>query len=143
MLMRLKGSGRTAAGRVLALAYLLCILAPAFAFAGEAAAAPCFGGAHQPGAHHGPSTMGEHAGHHARAMIDPAFAATLPPGEQHPDQRRESSFGPCCSLLCVGALAMVLNDIFPPAKPNAVRAQGDIDALADHAPARLYRPPIL
>jgi hypothetical protein len=152
MLTRLTRTGRLTAARLLGLAYLLCVLAPAlsFAFAGAARAAPCL-----TEDEHGRGIVHEHAAgaaqhvhadghshHHsgaAEATGDAAAAAQpiAPAGDHH-----KSAGGQCCGMACVSALPATLTDVVRPDTPRSICVSAAYRAIADDAPPRHYRPPI-
>lgn len=155
MLVRLSRAKRVGAGRLVALVYLLCVLAPTLSFAlpYSQAVSPCVAGAdHVPGmmhvhaaSHdHGDGQMHDHAAAHSHAgASDHATsvqAAALP--EQAPSKRSHSSDGKCCGLMCLSALPATLVDV---ATPSAPRASTEIDRyreVAESGPSERYRPPI-
>ena len=150
-------SRRSIAGRLLALVYLFCVLAPAmsFAFADGARAAPCLiEDEHGIGIVH----VHEHAadaasphlhndGHshaHAKSIVasdddrDAAgFRAASVPADHH-----KSSNGQCCGMVCVNALPAKLDELARPVAPRSICLAANYRALADDAPPRHYRPPI-
>ena len=162
MLVRLTKATRLKAGRILALAYLLCVLAPSasFAFGEGARAAPCLiGDVHGKGLAHvhenaSPrhSEKNEHS--HARAteaihdhgVSEPAqaqaneVAAALSSDDAAGDHHK--SGGQCCGLMCVTALPAVILDIGQPAAPECIYVFTTYRNVADSAPPRHYRPPI-
>lgn len=111
MLVRLSKAKRLRAGRLVALIYLLCVLAPTLSLAlpGSQAVSPCLGGAE-----HVPGMMHVHAASHvdadeythdhamAHSHVDApdhalsVQAPTVP--EQTPSKGSHSSDGKCCSL---------------------------------------------
>lgn len=154
MLTRLTRSGRLTAARVLALAYLLCVLAPAlsFAFAGAARAAPCLT-EHDHGrgivhVHEHAAAASQHVhadshSHHhsaaAEAAEDAAAAPQLisPAGDHH-----KSAGGQCCGMACVSALPATLTDVVRPDTPRSICLSATYRAIADNTPPQHYRPPI-
>lgn len=154
MLRRLTRTGRLTAARVLALAYLLCVLAPAlsFAFAGAARATPCLTEEeHGRGIVHVHEHVAAasqhvhadgHSDHHsavAEAAEDAAAAAqpTLPAGDHH-----KSAGGQCCGMVCVSALPATLTDVVRPDAPRSNCVSATYRAIADNTPPQHYRPPI-
>lgn len=151
---------------MVALIYLLCILAPSLSYAmpGEHAGIRCMtiegmtSGAmqmHAQDAHdqdalahhllkngheHGHSAINapEQAGHHAHA-IAVALAGEKRPAPTSP----HTDSGQCCAMMCVSALPAPLFDIATPSVPTAIRVVVDSREMADSAPSRLYRPPIV
>jgi hypothetical protein len=158
MFVGLTRTQRRRAGWIIALAYLFCVLAPAFSFAlpGSHAVAYCLtDDDHVPGLAHvhsesvvqhvhkdgrvhdhpGPSTHVHAVGdHHAKpvALSDGSGPAKAP----HP------SDGKCCGLICVTALPASEVNVAKPLLPKAIRVSENLRTLRDNAPPRLYRPPI-
>jgi len=152
MLTALTRTGRLVSARLLALAYLFCVLAPAvsFAFAGAAHAAPCL-----TKDEHGRGIVHQHAagfserihsdGHsryhltvvkaaeHAAAMAQPIS----PAGDHH-----KSAGGQCCGMVCVSALPTTLTDVVRPDTPRSICVSANYRAIADNTPPQHYRPPI-
>lgn len=141
------------AARLLALAYLLCVLAPAlsFAFADGAQAVP--------GLTEGEQGLGvvhihEHAagaGQHVHADGDSRHDSTITHASRHdadtptepasyPDHK--SANGHCCGLVCVSALPATTTEIARPSAPRSICVSADHRAVADNTPQQRYRPPI-
>lgn len=137
MLARLPNSIRIRAGRLLALVYLLCVLAPATALAlGDLA--PCLQAEasavqtdtnsvaslhiHDAGSH-------DHGGRHVND------------GHAHHHHGKTSS-GPCCAMLCLSAVPAELPSIVKPSQPVSVLVSVSFRPLRGEAPPLLYRPPI-
>lgn len=146
MLARLTNPIRIRAGWLLALVYLLCVLAPAAALA-AGNDAPCLEAEtgmatmiqadsmqaeldsvatlhiHQAGSHdHGAlHTDDNHAHHHHGGKISP---------------------GPCCAMLCLSAVPADLPAIAKPSLPISVLVSASFRPLRGEAPPLLYRPPI-
>lgn len=155
MLVRLTKATRLKAGRLVALAYLLCVLAPSatFAFGDGARAAPCLTeNEHGRGAIH----VHEHAvsahadGHdHTHAVeashVHNVVAAAVDVVESPLDNAagdHHKSGGQCCGLMCVTALPTVIAEFEGPAAPKSLRVSATYRNFADGAPPRHYRPPI-
>lgn len=155
MLVRLSRAKRLRAGRLVALVYLLCVVAPTLSFAlpGSRAVSPCLAGAA-----HVPGMMHVHAASHVDAdehMQDRAMAyshvgasdhassvqaPTVP--EQTPSKGSHSSDGKCCGLTCLSALPATLVEVVMPSVP---RASAEVDRyrdVAESGPSERYRPPI-
>jgi hypothetical protein len=158
MLMSLTRLKRVRAGRIVALIYLLCVLAPTISFAlpGLHSLASCLTDTnHVPGmmhvhaeaqtAHvHRDGHVHDHAvGHsHASPSDDAASIQASTAPEQTPSKGSHSSDGQCCGLMCVTALPATVIDIVKPAAPTALCEVEGFRNVADSAPPRLYRPPI-
>ena len=157
MLSRLTRTRRTTAGRLLALAYLFCVLAPAvsFAFADGARAAPCLTeNEHGMGIVHVHEHVGAVAQHvhadgrshnHSSLAVasgsdDVAAAASDP--DTLPLDHHKSSGGQCCGMACVSALPATVTEVVRPTVPLSICLSTDYRAVADNAPPQRYRPPI-
>lgn len=141
--------------RMLALAYLFCVLAPALslAFAGATRAAPCLiqdahGRAivheHAAGAaqhvhadghphYHSAAAQASEAAEDAAAAVQPIS----PAGDHH-----KSASGQCCGMVCVSALPATLTDVVRPDAPRSICVSANYRAIADNTPPQHYRPPI-
>ena len=140
MTVRLKKSIRVRTGRLLALAYLLCVLAPGAALA-VGSPAPCFldatanavivkaGGA---AAVHNMHETGSqlHGGMHANG------------GHAHHHHDGKASSGPCCAMLCLSAIPADLPSFAKPPLPMSLPAAADFRPLRSEVPPLLDRPPI-
>lgn len=147
MLLRLTRSMRIRVGRLIALAYLFCVFAPAAALAWGNGAAPCLGDEaaladlapahHQVQASHTHGDVphdhaGMHRHHHAAAQDAPA--------PHHHDGK--GHVGPCCAMMCVSALPADLPVVAKPLLPISACAAEIVVRLHSAAPPRHYRPPI-
>lgn len=154
MLVRLTRTKRLRAGWLIALAYLLCVLAPTISYAlpGLHTPAPCLTDVnHVPGmvhVHSGPQHVHKDGGIHDHAAAQGHFAADdrsmseTSDSSSVPEKAADLSDGQCCGLICVTALPATVIDIMKPsALPVLCEAEGSRD-VADNAPPRLYRPPI-
>jgi hypothetical protein len=137
MLIRLTRATRLRAASTLALLYLLCVLAPAaaFAFGDGSRAAHCL-----TDGNHGLQSvhLHEHDGGKAHAHQD---------GSSHehskaPDGRHKSSDSQCCGLVCLSALPASILEVETPTLPALIAVSVDQEDIAGKAPERLYRPPI-
>lgn len=158
MLVRLTRTHRVTAGWIVALAYLLCVLAPTMSYAlpGEHALAPCLTDeSHVPGmvhVHAGAPARHTHAdGHvhehsaahsHANSGGDHRSMSMALNSRSLPDKVPRSADGQCCGLMCVTALPASLIDIVTPSVPTAACEAESYRKVTDKAPSRLYRPPI-
>lgn len=145
MLLRLTRSMRIKVGRVIALAYLFCVLAPAASLAWGSAMAPCLGDevmladlvqVHHPlVASHGDAPH-EHAGarphHHVTANDEPV--------PHH--HGGKGTVGPCCAMMCVSALPADLPSVAKPLLPISACAPEIVASLRGAEPPQHYRPPI-
>lgn len=157
MLVRLTRVQRLRAGWFVALAYLLCVLAPTISFAlpGQHPVAPCLTGeSHMVGMVHVSNSAPAHM-HGDRHTHDHSVAhssAEHADGHNHAlvaiDDTSNSHKAPhapnglCCGLMCVSALPATLADIVTPSVPTALRVAEGYRAVTARAPALLYRPPI-
>ena len=147
MLRRLTRRVRIAAGWLIALAYLSCVVAPGAALALGHGPVPCFAedfpvavvaDAHGPAAMmhmhadgHGHDHMVMHLHHQGGSEDQPAH---------HHDGK--SLPGPCCAMLCVVAIPADLPDVGEPAQPTASRIAEAAFRVPGRVPPLLYRPPI-
>jgi hypothetical protein len=161
MLVRLSRAKRLRAGWLLALAYLLCVLAPGVAFAlgdGRLAAHCLFedlpiglaiqeqetshAGVHQHLAQAAHEHLGhhDHAAHHAQAidLVGAKTSQSLPaPGDHHATPGVQ-----CCGMLCVSALPVVIAEMLTP-HPLVTFCPAETSRnVADNPPPQHYRPPI-
>jgi hypothetical protein len=168
MFVRLTRAKRLMAGRVIALVYAFCVLAPTLSFAlpGSQAESPCLTDTnHVPGMMHfhadAPAThlhadgiMHDH-GMQAQAIahphtspshdspshdLAPIKASALP--DQAPPKGTHSSSAQCCGLMCLTALPAALLEIVTPSVPTLSQEIDGYLEVADNGPSRLYRPPI-
>lgn len=153
MLIRLTKGTRLKAGRLVALAYLLCVMTPSatFAFGDGTRAAPCLTESeHGRGpVHVHELTVPAHADTHVHARNAPhvheAAAAALDAVETSLDDGagdHHKSGGDCCGLMCVTALPAAIADFGRPAAPETLCVSATYRSVADSAPPRHYRPPI-
>lgn len=154
MLVRLTRTRRLRAGWLIALAYLLCVLAPTISYALPGAHAPArwlTDKNHVPGmvhVHSGTQHVHDdgHTHDHAAAQVvtagDDDSMAMTSGSKSLPEKARHSSDGQCCGLMCVTAIPATVVEL---AKPCALTALCEVEGyrnVADNAPPRLYRPPI-
>jgi hypothetical protein len=132
---------RIRVGRIIALVYLFCVLAPAASLA-WGSAAPCLGDegladlapTHQHmAASHG-DVPHEHAGTPSQT------AAKDAPAPNHHDGK--GTVGPCCAMMCVSALPADLPSVATPVRPMSTCAPEIAPSLHSAAPPQHYRPPI-
>ncbi len=149
---------RLRAGWIVALLYLLCVLAPTMSFAlpGSHAVAPCLiDASHVPGTVHvhteAPTQHVHNNGHmhdhaaalsHANSGGDQRSTSIALNGKRASEKAPHSSDGQCCGLMCVTALPAPLIDIVKPSAPPALCEVEGYRKATDNAPPRLYRPPI-
>jgi hypothetical protein len=144
MLRQLTRSMRIRVGRLVVLAYLFCVLAPAAALAWGHGPAPCLDDAlptvpvhHQMSASHthgGPTH--DHAGMHPHHQA----AAQDVPAPHHHDGK--DHVGPCCAMMCISALPADLPSVAKPLQPVSACAPEIVACLHSAAPPLHYRPPI-
>ncbi|MBB4364425.1 hypothetical protein GGD65_005483 [Bradyrhizobium sp. CIR18] len=145
MLLRLTRAMRIRVGRIIALAYLFCVLAPAASLALGSGPAPCLDEAlladpapvhHQMGAGHAhDGASHDHAGVHAHHQAKQDAPA------QH-DHGGKRTVGPCCAMMCVSALPADLPVVATPVQPMSTCAAEIVASLHSAAPPLHYRPPI-
>ncbi|WP_244521572.1 hypothetical protein [Bradyrhizobium sp. DOA9] len=132
-------------GRIIALAYLFCVLAPAASLA-WGSAAPCLGDealAELVPVHH--HMVASHvASHgdvpHEHAGTSSQTAAKDAPVPNHHDGK--GTVGPCCAMMCVSALPADLPSVATPVRPMSTCAPEIVPSLHSAAPPQHYRPPI-
>ena len=145
MLLQLTRSIRIRVGRIIALAYLFCVLAPAASLAWGSGPAPCLDDAlladlvpmqHQMPAGHMHGSSHDHADVHAHHHV----AAQDAPAQHHHDGK--GKVGPCCAMMCVSALPADLPAVAKPVQPVSACVPDVVVSLHSEAPPLLYRPPI-
>lgn len=155
MLSRLTRTKRSMAGRLLALIYLFCVLAPAmsFALADGARAAPCLTEnehgmsivhVHEHGVSqhvHKDGRTHDHSSPAVASALDDV-AAVAADSNSLPVDHHKSSGGQCCGMVCVNALPATVTEFVRPIAPRSICLSTDYRAVADNAPPQLYRPPI-
>jgi hypothetical protein len=146
------------AGWIVALVYLLCVLAPTISYAlpGEHSVAPCLtddghisGMVHMysdaPAQHvHADGHVHDHSAAHQTAKSDgdhPSMKVALN-GKAVPEKAPHASGGQCCGLICISALPATLIDIVTPSAPTALCKVEGYRKATDNTPSRHYRPPI-
>ncbi len=146
MLLQLTRAMRIKVGRIIALAYLFCVLAPAASLAWGSSPAPCLDETlladlvplhHQmPGGHMHDGVPHDHAGAHAHHQ---AAAQDAPASHHHGGK---GTAGPCCAMMCVSALPADLPTVAKPTAPVSACAPEIVASLHSTAPPLHYRPPI-
>jgi len=146
MLLRLTRSMRIRVGRIIALAYLFCVVAPAASLAWGNGPAPCLDDVlltdlvpvhHQMQAGHvHDGALHDHAAPHAHHKT----AAQDAPASHHHDSK--GTVGPCCAMMCVSALPADLPNLATPVRPMSTCAPEIVASLHSTAPPQHYRPPI-
>jgi hypothetical protein len=147
----LSRSKRIAVGHIIALAYLLCVLAPGAALAFGSASAPCLDelfavrvvDAASDAPSHGPHMHAHGSGHdHGSTHLRHDAQAGVAGGHHGHDHHGKDAPGPCCALMCLSAMPAALLSLATPDLP-ALACAGETDrSLHGEAPALLYRPPI-
>jgi ABC-type Zn2+ transport system substrate-binding protein/surface adhesin len=136
MFVRLTRSKRAKAGWLVALLYLLCVLAPGAALAlGDAAS--CLPMTVRATAEKHDHAHALHAADHTDAHAGHGTA-----GETRHQHHDKTSPGPCCAMLCVSAIASDLPGIARPVQPKSIQVSDNFQRLPGKAPPLLYRPPI-
>ncbi|MGJ5075057.1 hypothetical protein [Bradyrhizobium oligotrophicum] len=141
-----------AAGRLLVLAYIICVVSPGVALA-LGNAAPCLDeppvaavvSPHDATRHEMvmtamPQTMAAHAHHHDHPVADAAMHAPAPAPSHHDHGKMP---GPCCAMMCAVGLAAALPAVALPASLAATSVTPRDEGLPGRTPQRLYRPPIV
>jgi hypothetical protein len=145
MLIRLTRAARFRVASTLAFLYLLCVLAPAaaFAFGDGSRAAHCL-----TDDNHGlrPVHVHEHNGHENDGhKHDGGGVHVHEDGTSHEHSKApagKSTDGQCCGLACLSALPAAISEVEAPALPAMVAVSADQEGIAGNPPDRLYRPPI-
>ena len=139
---------RIRVGRLIALAYLFCVLVPAASLAWGNGPAPCLDDdvvlANLVPAHHQMSAghmHGDATHDHARMHAHHQAAAQDTPAPHHHDGK--GKVGPCCAMMCVSALPTNLPSVARPVLPISNCAPEIVASLHSEAPPLLYRPPIV
>lgn len=162
MFVRLTRPKRFRAGWLLALVYLLCVLAPgiSFAFADGSRAAPCLtdenhglgivhvheysAGASQHVVHKD-GHVHDHSGTLAHFGQSDSSDSAISVTDETPapaNGHHKASGTPCCGMVCLSALPATVVDIVKPFAPTSVCDSENYRNVADSAPPRHYRPPI-
>jgi len=140
MLTSLARMKRVRAGWIVALIYLLCVLAPGVALAlgnpapwlpteiRSAAAAEM---------HHDPVNSSSHEHGDMHGVGHPADA-----GHAKHTHDGKTLPGPCCAMLCLSAIRGDLAAVAKPVQPVSVCVSENFQRLPGKAPPLLYRPPI-
>jgi len=132
------------AGRLIALLYLFCVLAPSAALAFGSGPLPCLDEVHVTVVHD--AAMTDTHRHildasHTVSLHQHGALANAPGHEQH-HRHRTAVPGPCCALMCASAMPAELPSLVMPPSPVSTCAGEVYRSLHGEAPARLYRPPI-
>lgn len=159
MLTRVTRATRLRAGKLLALIYMLCVLAPslAFAFSDGSRAAPCLTeDEHAMGIVHVHDNADRAAAHvHADGRIHDHSATVQNAGDHEGDDRsaksvgdpatttdhHKSSGGQCCGMVCVSALPATIAELTGPSRLTSRCEPARYPGIANNAPPTLYRPP--
>lgn len=144
MLLQMTRTMRIRVGRLIALAYLFCVLAPAAALAWGNGPAPCLDDAllaELVPIHQAMSTSHVHdAAHDHNAMHTHYQSAQDTPAPHHHDDK--GKVGPCCAMMCVSALPADLPSFAKPPQPVSACMPEIVSSLHSAAPPLHYRPPI-
>jgi hypothetical protein len=135
MLIRLTKARRLRTASILAVLYMLCVLAPAaaFAFGDGSRAALCL-----TDDSHGLQSVHVHERDGGKAHVHAD-------GTSHEHSKAsdgKSAKGQCCGLVCLSALPASVSEIQTPALPVMIAVSATHEHAAGTAPDRLYRPPI-
>lgn len=160
MLLCLTKAKRLKAGWLLAVAYMLCILAPgiSFAFSNGGRAAPCLSEeGHVVGiVHVHDVSVGQHidtdgytdahSAMHGKSAFQgdhddvQAAADVQKPSPGHGEHNAPNV--QCCGMVCLSALPATIVDLVEPSVPASICASENYRSIADNTPPTLYRPPI-
>jgi hypothetical protein len=160
MLVRLTRKRRLKAGWLVALVYMLCILAPTLSYAlpGEHSVVHCMtmegmsGSMHmhdegmQPMHVHLDGLPHDHASAQPASMSDADDMAAMfddmdgggIPAKKGP----HTTSGQCCALMCISAMPAPAFEVSAPSAPTVVHITTTYRVAADNAPPEHYRPPI-
>ncbi|CAN5190697.1 hypothetical protein BH11PSE4_BH11PSE4_08920 [soil metagenome] len=148
------------AGWLVALVYMLCVLAPAMSYAlpGEHSVAHCLttdgmsGSVHvhdeaaQPMHAHFDGGTNDHAVATSMLVADADKMASMSGHMDRDDMPAKkgphTTSGQCCALMCVSALPASAFEVWVPSAPKVVHITTTYRATTDNAPAVHYRPPI-
>jgi hypothetical protein len=135
MLIRLTKAMRSRVASMLALLYMLCVLAPvaAFAFGDGSRAAHCL-----TDDNHG--LRSAHVHKHEGGTVHVHEDGTSHEHSKAPDGK--NSDGQCCGLVCLSALPASISQVETPVLPALVAVSANQEDVAGKTPDRLYRPPI-
>jgi hypothetical protein len=138
MLMGLTRAAKSCVASAVALLYLLCVLAPAAAFAiGDASGiVNCL-----TDDNHGLRSAHVHHVH----QHDSGKAHVHEDGSRHEHSKApegKSSDGQCCGLICLSALPASICEVQTPALAAMAVVSANQEDVAGKTPDRLYRPPI-
>ena len=128
MFVRLTRAKRLKAGWLLALAYVLCVLAPGVSFAFSEG-----GHAH------------DHSGIHAHLSQSDSCSDIKTVGAETPvpvNGQHDILGAHCCGMMCVIALPATVMMIVNPIELTSACASENYRGVVDNTPSRLYRPPI-
>lgn len=161
MFAHLTKAKRLRAGWLLALVYLLCVVAPGFSFAlsdGSPTALCPMDGSHQFGImqvhQSGVRTLQdvqtdvhvhEHPAEYSHFSMSDTSGSPISIADETPaptHDHHKSSGMQCCSMICVSALPAALVEIGKPSQPMSCFASETHQHLAGNASPRHYRPPI-
>jgi hypothetical protein len=159
MSLRLTRSMRVLAGRLIALAYLFCVLSPGVALAFGNGPEACFddgiapmAAAHQGIAHREIASLEmmaqmradggqhDHGGLHLHHHHDVAHEDVAAPVGHHDHHGKMP--GACCAALCVVGIAVDLPSLTAPTRMASGQVLSGEQSLVSRAPPLLYRPPI-
>ena len=161
MFVRLTKTNRSKAGRLLVLAYLVCVLVPSIsvAFSGRLWASPYLADEmHHLGVvhvHELSKDLTQHARNHGQKHDHSiAYAISWKTGgnnrvyvsDETPASTSEldkATGAQCCGMMCLSALPSSAIDIVKPIAPTSICATEKYPGVVDNAPPRLYRPPII
>jgi hypothetical protein len=138
MLIGLTRAARSRVASAVALFYLLCVLAPAAAFAiGDAArVVNCL-----TDDNHGLRSAHVHYAHqHEGGKAHVHGDGTTDEHTKAPDGK--GSDAQCCGVICLSALPASISEVQTPALPAMAVVSANQENVAGKAPDRLYRPPI-
>lgn len=143
MLVRLTRAVRSRGAGILAVLYLICVLAPAaaFAFGDGSQIADCLTETSLSAHMHGKSA--DSLPHSHAGGVPHVHAEGTPADHSHHDGDDGVAHSKCCGLFCLSSLpAAGLVDIAPSARPTSEAIFPPEEKIAGSGPSRLYKPPI-
>jgi hypothetical protein len=140
------------AGRLLVLAYLICVLSPGVAIALGHASAPCLDESVVTISHHETRMTDDATAHHQMheahahhqghlATNDSRQAQPPAPVPSHHDHAKLP--GPCCAMMCAVGLTASLPAVTMPSRVATASETSRETRLPGRTPPRLDRPPIV
>lgn len=151
--MRFTKAMRSMAARLLALVYLLCIVAPSVghALSDGSKIVPChMGESQEVGPTHGSHVHlhnEDHRGDGGELFVGLHGAATAVTANDkyhgQADNSHKALGMQCCGIACLSALPATVTEVVKPSKVTSICDVEKYTRVTDNTPTRHYRPPIL